>query len=398
MDVAQSLRAVSPTVLSEETMRRSQPVAFVDLVAQHQEIADEVAAGFADVCGRAGFTLGSEVAEFEAEFARWSGVASCVGVGSGTDAIELALRAAGIGPGDDVLLPANTFVATAEAIVHAGARPVIVDSDPEYHLVDPVDLEARITERSKAVVPVHLFGQLAPMEGITRVAATHGLVVIEDAAQAQGATRHGVGCGSWGAAAATSFYPGKNLGAYGDAGAVLTNTPAIAEAVSRLRDHGSAEKYRHEEIGRTSRLDTLQAVVLLAKLQRLAAWNQRRRDAAARYDALLGGLDGVRTPRTLDGNEHVWHLYTVRVSAARRDGILGWLRQNGIGAGIHYPVPIHLQPAFVHLGHGKGAFPNAEAAADELLSLPMHPHLSATDQERTVEVLAEALAEEGVAA
>ena len=365
------------------------PIPLVDLAPQHAEVAGEVARGFARVMAASAYILGPEVAEFERAFAAHCGVQHCVGVGNGTDAIELMLRAAGVGPGDEVLVPANTFIATALGVLRAGARPVPVDCD-RWFLMDPRRIEERISPRTRALLPVHLFGQFADMEAICEIGARHGLLVFEDAAQAQGARRGGRGCGGFGAAAATSFYPGKNLGAYGDGGAVLTASADLASRLRRLRNWGSERKYHHPEIGFNSRLDTLQAVVLAAKLRRLDAWNEARRRAAARYDERLATIDGVELPRTLPGNEHVYHLYVVRVP--RRDDVLGALAAEGIGAGVHYPTPLHLHGALEHLGYRRGDFPEAERAAAEMLSLPIGPHVTAAQQERVASCLARALA------
>jgi dTDP-4-amino-4,6-dideoxygalactose transaminase len=365
------------------------PIPLVDLKAQHAEIEEEIMRGFARVCAETAFILGGEVAAFERAFAAYCGVAHCIGVANGTDAIELVARALGLGEGAEVLVPANTFIATALGLLRAGVRPVLVDCD-SYFLMQPGRMEERLTARTRAVLPVHLFGQMADMEAIGEIAAAHGLLVLEDAAQSQGARRNGRGSGSFGAAAATSFYPGKNLGAYGDAGAVLTAQEETASRVRRLRNWGSDRKYYHPEIGFNSRLDTLQAVVLAAKLRRLDAWNAARRQAAARYDELLGGLGGVRLPRTLPGNEHVYHLYVVRVP--RRDEVLAKLNAAGIGAGVHYPTPLHLHGALRHLGYRERDFPEAERAAAEVLSLPLHPHLTASQQERVADCLRRAMA------
>jgi dTDP-4-amino-4,6-dideoxygalactose transaminase len=364
------------------------PVPLVDLLAQHREIEQEVAAGFARVFAETAFILGDEVAEFERAFAAHCGVEHCVGVGNGTDAIELVVRALGLGRDDEVLVPANTFIATALGVLRAGVSPVPVDCDRDF-LLDPRRIEQRLTPRTRAILPVHLFGQLADMEAIGEIAAAHRLLVIEDAAQSQGARRNGRGSGGFGAAAATSFYPGKNLGAYGDGGAVLTRDGKLAARLRQLRNWGSEQKYHHPEIGFNSRLDSLQAVVLAAKLRRLDGWNAARRQAAARYGELLAGLDAVELPRTLPGNEHVYHLYVVRVP--RRDQVLARLHAAGIGAGIHYPTPLHLHGALRGLGCRRGDFPQAERAAGEILSLPMYPHLTAAQQERVADELRRAL-------
>ena len=265
-------------------------IPLVDLQAQHRQIADEVARGFARVIERTAFILGDEVASFETAFAAFMQVRHCIGVANGTDALELALRALDVGAGDEVIIPANTFIATALAVARAGATPVLVDSDPVYHLVDVERVAAVIGPRTKAILPVHLYGQMAPMEDLQALASARGVLLIEDAAQAQGAKRHGKTAGSYGAAAGTSFYPGKNLGAYGDAGAVLTNADGVAQRIRALRNYGSEVKYHHPETGFNSRLDTLQAVVLNAKLAHLQTWNEARREAARRYDETAHGL------------------------------------------------------------------------------------------------------------
>lgn len=366
----------------------SQSIPLVDLKAQHAEIAEEVSSGFAKVIGETSFILGPAVREFEEAFARYCGTAHCIGVANGTDAIELTVRALGVGPGDEVIVPANTFIASALGVVRAGAKPVLVDCDA-FQLLDPGKIEGAVTPRTRAILPVHLFGQMANMEAILEVAAGREIPVIEDGAQSQGAKHHGRPSGSFGVAAATSFYPGKNIGAYGDGGAVVTSSDEVAAHLRKLRNWGSEQKYHHPEIGFNSRLDTIQAVVLSAKLKRLDAWNEARRQAAARYDELLSGIDGVELPLTLPGNEHVWHLYVVRVQD--RDEVLKKLNADGIGAGIHYPVPLHLHGALAYLGYREGDFPEAERAAREILSLPLYPHLTADQQERVAEGLRRAI-------
>jgi dTDP-4-amino-4,6-dideoxygalactose transaminase len=359
-------------------------IPLVDLAAQHRQVAEDVAAGWAQVLERTAFVNGPQVAAFEQEYAAYVGVRHCVGVASGTDAIELALRAAGVGAGAECVLPANTFVATAEAVVRAGATPVLVDCEPGTGLIDPEAVAAAVGPRTRAVLPVHLYGQAAAVERIRPVAGA--AVIVEDAAQSQGALRHGVPAGSLGDIAATSFYPGKNLGAYGDAGAVMTDDDGLAESVRLLRDHGSPRRYEHLVLGFNSRLDTLQAVVLSAKLRRLDGWNDDRRKAAERYRELLAGVPGVRLPVVAEGNEPVWHLYPVLVP--ERDRVLAVLHEAGIGAGIHYPTPVHQTGTFAHLG---GSFPNAEHRARHQLSLPIFPEITAAQQERVAEVLAGAL-------
>ena len=365
-------------------------VPLVDLAAQQDEVDDEVKAGLAEVFATTAFIGGKPVGEFERAYAAATDVAHCVGVANGTDALELALRAAGVTPGGEVIMPANTFIATTEAVSRIGAVPVLVDVDPTYLLIDPQLVEAAVTERTQAIVPVHLFGQVAPVEQLLPIAEAAGVVVVEDAAQSQGATRHGRYAGGLGIAAGTSFYPGKNLGAAGDAGAVTTDDPEIADRVRLLGAHGSQTKYVHEVVGMNSRLDTVQAVVLSAKLRRLAAWNELRRTAAARYSDLLADLDAVQRPSSQPDNEDVWHLYVVRVD--ERDRVLAQLQEHGIGAGIHYPVPVHLTRAYEHLGLLPGSFPVAELAAEQILSLPLYPQISDVQQQYVVEALAAATA------
>ena len=360
-------------------------IPLVDLSLQHAQIAAEVEEGFADVLAAGDYIGGKSVAAFEQEYAEYTGAGFCVGVANGTDALELALRALDVGPGDEVVIPANTFIATAEAVVRAGAAPVLVDVDDDALLIDPGQVEGVLTERTRAVIPVDLYGQVAPFEQLLPMLRQRGIAVVEDGAQSQGATRGGRSAGTFGDVAATSFYPGKNLGAYGDAGGVTTSSAELAGRVRLLGAHGSPAKYEHTVVGFNSRLDTLQAVVLRAKLRRLDAWNAERRAAAARYADLLESVEEVRTPATLPGNDHVWHLYIVRV--AERDRVLRELQENGIGAAIHYPVPVHLTPAMAHLGGAVGQFPVAERAAGQILSLPMFPGISPGQQERVVDVL-----------
>jgi dTDP-4-amino-4,6-dideoxygalactose transaminase len=365
-------------------------VPFVDLASQHAEIAAEVEAGIASVFAATAFVDGPPVADFEHQYASFVGVDHCVGVANGTDALELALRAAGVGPEGEVVIPANTFIATAEAVSRIGAVPVLVDCDDDRLLIDPDQVAAAITDRTQAVVAVHLFGQLAPMARLAEICAEAGVPLVEDAAQSQGARLGGRGAGALGTVAATSFYPGKNLGAAGDAGAVTTDDAAIAAEVRRLRNHGSSTRYVHDVIGMNSRLDTVQAVYLRAKLDRLEKWNELRVRAAARYDRLLADVPGVRRPLLGADGQHVWHLYVVRV--AERDRVLAELGRAGVGAGIHYPYPVHLTGAYAHLGLGRGTAPVAERAAGEILSLPMHPHLTEAQQDRVVAVLSDAVA------
>ena len=368
----------------------SNSIPLVDMLAEHAEVADEVSAGFSQVLSTGGYMRGPDVERFESEFADYSGTAHCVGLGSGSDALEFALRAADIPAGAEVILAANTFTATAESVVRAGLRPVLVDVDPDYLLIDPAAVAKAVSPLTGAILPFHLFGQLAPMAPLAEIARKHEIPIVEDAAQSHGASQDGKHVASHGVAAAVSLYPGKNLGAYGDAGAVLTNSDGIARSVRLLRDHGIEQKYVHSQLGFSSRLDSLQAVVLRAKLRRLEAWDERRRQAAAHYAELLGGLDGVELPQTSPGNVHAWHLYVIQVPD--RDRVLRALHGMGIQAGIHYPVPMHLQPAFRAYGYAPGDFPVTESAAARILSLPLYPHITPEQQHVVADGLRKALA------
>ena len=364
-------------------------IPLVDLQQAHAEVADEIEMSMRSVLAGSAFINGPDVRAFEDEYAEFAGVSHCVGVANGTDAIELALRAAEVPVGGHVVLPANTFVATAEAVVRAGGRPVLTDVDPDHLLMSPTALAGALSPDTAAVIPVHLYGQMAPMDAISELASRCQAVIIEDAAQAHGAVQRGHAPGAFGAAAATSFYPGKNLGAYGDAGAVLTCSATVADRIRLLRDHGSARKYEHGTLGFNSRLDSIQAAVLRVKLRCLADWNARRRAAAARYDELLAGIDELILPWQADGNNHVWHLYVIRVP--RRDSVVELLHELGIQAGIHYPVPLHFQPAFRYLGYARGDFPVAEAATSSIISLPLYPHITAGQQLRVAEAVRKAV-------
>lgn len=360
-------------------------VPFLDLQSQQAEVMDEVASVWQRQLATAAFIGGPEVEAFEQEYADYIGVGHVVGVSNGTDALELAFRAVGVGSGDEVIMPANTFIATAEAVSRIGAVPVFVDVDVDHLLIDPQAVEAAITPRTRAVAPVHLYGQTAPVEEILPIADKHGLAVVEDAAQSQGASSRAGRAGALGRVAGTSFYPGKNLGAAGDAGAVMTDDPEIAAVIRNLAAHGSSVKYVHDRIGMNARLDAVQATVLRAKLRRLDAWNEARRVAASRYERLLSGIDGVRSPVVRDGNQDVWHLYVVQVD--ERDRVLAETNAAGVGTAIHYPTPVHLTEAYSGLGYRAGQFPIAEASADRILSLPMFPHLTEEQQEIVVTAL-----------
>ena len=366
-----------------------EPISFVDIRSQQSEIRQEIMPAIEQILDTGGFIGGPHVAAFEAAFASFIGVKHAIGVANGTDGLEIALRAAGVSAGDEVVLPANTFIATAEAVDRIGAVVRLVDADADHLLMDPDLVQAAITARTGAIIPVHLYGQAAPVESIMTLDRPDGSIVLEDAAQSQGARRHGRPAGSLGDIAATSFYPGKNLGAAGDAGAVMTDDDALAGLARLLGAHGSATKYVHEVSGFNSRLDAIQAVVLSAKLTRLEAWNTARVEAAKRYDQLLAGIPGVVPPKVLEGNDPVWHLYAVRVP--NRDKVLDHLAGEGIGVGIHYPEPVHLTAAYRKLGYQRGDFPVSERASDQLLSLPMHGHLTASEQDRVADALSRAI-------
>jgi dTDP-4-amino-4,6-dideoxygalactose transaminase len=364
-------------------------IPLVDLAYQHRAIAKDLAVEWQRIVETSSFIGGPTVARFEQAFADFCGIPHCIGVANGTDAIELCLRAAGVERGDEVILPTNSFVATAFAVVRAGARPVLVDVDDRTLLLDPGAVHRAVTAETRAVIPVHLFGQLAPVE-LIEAEMGREVTIIEDAAQAQGATRFDRSAGDFGVAAAMSFYPSKNLGAYGDAGAVLTQSNEFAASVRALRNYGGEEKNVHPRMGFNSRLDPLQAAVLLAKLKHLEEWNEDRRQAARLYDHLLDPYPNVgRIPELLN-NHHVWYVYVVRVQG--RDDVLKRLNDAGIGAAVHYPTPIHLQESFRALGYGEGDFPIAEAAAKEILSLPLFPGITEQQQERVVAELVSVMA------
>ncbi|WP_243062392.1 DegT/DnrJ/EryC1/StrS aminotransferase family protein [Humibacter sp. RRB41] len=364
-------------------MAQQRTVPFVDLSWQTVRIRDETDAAIGRIIDTSSFILGDAAEAFEHEFARYCGTEHCVGVGNGTDALELAIQSTGIGAGDEVILPANTFAATAEAVVRAGAVPVLVDCTDDY-LISVEAVADALTKRTRMIAAVHLYGQTAPVEDLRSIAGDD-IVILEDAAQSQGARRHGKMAGALGDVAATSFYPGKNLGAFGDAGAVITNDCDVADKVRRLRNHGGIAKYEHSLLGRNSRLDGIQGAVLSSKLGHLDEWNQLRRDAAAIYGEILSGNEKVQLPVVANGNEHVFHLYVVRVPD--RDRVLGHLAEAGIGVGVHYPNPVHLLPAFGFLGQGAGSFPRAEMFSDEILSMPMYPGITPDDQQYVAETL-----------
>jgi dTDP-4-amino-4,6-dideoxygalactose transaminase len=348
-------------------------IPLVDLRAQYQPLKDEIIAGMAQALEEMRLFLGDNVQAFEREFAEFCGAKHGIGVSDGTTALHIILRAMGIGTGDEVITVSHTFIATAEAIELAGARPVFVDIDPATYLMDVAQVEAKITPHTKAIMPVHLYGQTADMDPILVIARRHGLRVIEDACQAHGAEYRGRRAGSLGDAAAFSFYFSKNLGAYGEGGLITTDDDDLARRARMIRDHGSDRRYHHDLIGWNARLDELQAAVLRVKLPHLSAWNEARRLHAMRYAELLGGLP-VTTPVECPGNHAVYHLYVIR--AQDRDTLQAQLKERGVFTGIHYPVPIHLQQSMRSLGYRAGDFPRTERVVDEILSLPMYPELT----------------------
>jgi dTDP-4-amino-4,6-dideoxygalactose transaminase len=356
-----------------------QVIPLVDLKAQYQDVKLEVDTAVAAVLEGGHFILGPEVSRFEQEFAAYCNTAFAVGLNSGTSALHLALLAAGVGPGDEVITTAFTFVATVAAIEYTGARPVLVEIDPVTLTIDPARIESAITARTKAIVPVHLYGLPADMDPIMSVARAHGLIVVEDACQAHGAEYKHRRVGSIGDIGCFSFYPGKNLGAAGDGGAITTTNEEYARTVRMQRDWGSEQKYLHVIKGFNFRLDEIQAAILRVKLRRLEAWTELRRKHARAYDALLAETN-VRLPYASSEARHVYHLYAVRT--LERDRVRSELIAAGIQAGIHYPIPVHLQPAYANLGYRRGDFPESERAADEVLSLPLYPELSARALDR----------------
>lgn len=366
------------------------PIPQLDLAAQYAAIRDELRAAVEAVFARQQFILGPEVEALEREVARLCGVRYGVGVASGTDALALSLRAAGIGPGDEVIVPAFTFIATASAVSLVGARPRFADIDAATFNLDPTQLETQITPAARAIVPVHLYGQPAEMSAILEIARFHNLFVIEDAAQAVGATYKGRPVGSFGLAGCLSFYPTKNLGGAGDGGMIVTDSEELAARLRALRDHGQTTRYISAETGWNSRLGEIQAAVLRVKLRHLAGWTAKRQAHAARYTELLGGLPRVEVPLTAPPATHVFHQYTVRVPA--RDRVREALAARGIGTGLYYPLPLHLQPAYAALGYRKGNYPVSEQASRDVLSLPMYPELLPQQIERVAAALAEAVA------
>jgi dTDP-4-amino-4,6-dideoxygalactose transaminase len=369
-------------------MNQQTRIPFVDLQAQYLSIGSDVSEAMMRVVERGDYILGDDVRLFEEEFAKYIGTSEAIAVGSGLDALELALRAYEIGPGVEVITAANTFIATVLAIMATGARPILVDVNRETYNIDPAAIEAAITSKTKAIMPVHLYGQPADMQPILEIARKHGLIVIEDAAQAHGAWYDGRRAGSLGHAAGFSFYPAKNLGAYGDGGMVVTNDAAAAEKIRRLRNYGQRVKYEHSIIGTNSRLDTIQAAILRVKLRHLDQWNAARNEHAAAYNELLAGTSIV-LPKMAPRCTHVYHLYVIQLD--RRSEVQELLTARGISTGIHYPIPIHLQEACAGLGYHKGDFPVTENAASRVLSLPMYPEMTIKQREFVANELLEVI-------
>jgi dTDP-4-amino-4,6-dideoxygalactose transaminase len=364
------------------TRADSVSVPFLDLGPSHRSVKDELLEDFARLIDSNAFTNGPAVGQFEEAFAAFCGVRDCIGVASGLDALRLAFLASDIGPGDEVIVPASTFIATFEAVSQSGATPVPAEVDERDYTIDPSAAANAVTSRTRAIMPVHLYGQSADMVRLQQVSRSASLLLVEDACQAHGARRDGISAGSSGDAAAFSFYPGKNLGAFGDAGALVTNDSSLAGRIRALREHGQRRKYEHDLIGYTARLDTIQALVLLRKLPHVNDWNAARRRAAAYYTDALADVGDLILPFVPEGSEPVWHLYVVRTRA--RDGLLEALRERQIGAGLHYPQPIHLSPAYAALGYRRGSFPITEQLSETALSLPMFPGISEAQLEAVV--------------
>ncbi|MGQ9455881.1 MAG: DegT/DnrJ/EryC1/StrS family aminotransferase [Armatimonadota bacterium] len=358
-------------------------VPLIDLKAQHKSIASEIEAAIKSVCENTAFILSDEMKAFESEFAQYCGAKHGIGVANGTEALFLALKALDIGPGDEVIVPANTFIATAAAVSHVGAIPVFVDCDPETYCIDSSKISSAITPQTKAIVPVHLYGHAADMDAILALARSNGLKVIEDCAQAHGTHYKGKQVGTFGDAAGFSFYPSKTLGAYGDAGMVITNSDEIADKLRLLRDNGRTTWYEHAIIGYNSRLDGIQAAVLRVKLRRLDQWVEARRSHARLYGELLSDVEGVVLPLERPEVRHSYYVYVIRVK--RRDEFMARLKDRGIGSGVHYPIPLHLQPAYAFLGGREGDHPVSERYAKEIVSIPMYPELT---EEQILEVAA----------
>lgn len=365
-------------------------VPLIDLKIQHRAIAAEVEAAIKNVCENTAFILSEEMKTFEAEFAGYCGAKHGIGVANGTEALFLALKALGIGQGDEVIVPANTFIATAAAVSHAGGTPVFVDCNPETYCIDPGKIGAAITGKTKAIMPVHLYGHPCDMDAIMSIARSNGLKVVEDCAQAHGTRYKDKHAGSIGDAAGFSFYPSKTLGAYGDAGIILTNSDETADQIKLLRDNGRTTWYEHAIIGYNSRLDGIQATILRVKFRHLDAYVDGRRAHAKQYQDLLAGLDGLVLPIEKPYAKHSYYVYVVRVKD--RDAFMAKLKERGCGCGVHYPVPLHLQPAYAFLGGHEGQCPVAETYAKEIVSIPMFPELTEAQVAEAAAIIKEALA------
>lgn len=366
-------------------------IPFIDFSEQYRLTKDEIHEGLEKVFQKGDYILGQAAKDFETSFANYCGVKYGIGVNSGTDALYLAIAALDIKEGDEVILPTFTFIATALCVSYAGATPVFVDVENDTYNIDPKAFQRAITKRTKAVIPVHLYGQSADMDEILAVARKHGIKVIEDSAQAHGATYKGKRIGSLGDVACFSFYPTKSLGAFGDAGMIVTSDPVINQKALMLRDYGRQGRYEHKIKGYNSRLDTVQAVVLAAKLKHLDKWNAMRAEKATYYDQILKGVKGVVTPKVQSERTHVYQTYAVRVKAAKRDAIMESLKAKGVSSLIHYPIPLHLQEAYKELNGKRGDFPVAEAVADEVLSLPMFPHITNSQIDAVCQALKESV-------
>lgn len=357
-------------------------IPLVDLKVQYRSIKAEVDKAIENVLTNTAFIMGEEEKSFEKEFAAFCGAKHCVGVGNGTDAIQVALHTLDTGPGDEVITASHTFIATAEPVSVIGAKPVFIDVNPKTYTIDVSQIEKAITSKTKAIIAVHLYGQPADMDPILAIAEKHNLKVIEDCAQAHGAEYKSRRVGTLGHMACFSFFPGKNLGAYGDAGAVVTNNDELGLKAKMYANHGRTKKYEHDFVGINSRLDNLQAAILRVKLRRLDEWTQKRIEKAKIYDEAFKGNSAIVTPEVAEGNKHVYHLYVIRVK--NRQALQAKLKEAGIATGIHYPIPLHLQPAYKHLGYKKGDLPVTEEIVDEILSLPIYPELSEDDQKAII--------------
>jgi len=364
---------------------------FLDLNAQYESIRAQIDGAVARVIRESSFILGADLQKLEAEIANYCGVHFAVGLNSGTDALAAALRALQIGPGDEVITTPFSFFATAEVIALVGAKPVFVDIEPTTYNLDSKKIEAAITKKTRALLPVHLYGQPADMDQILQVAQKYKLEVIEDAAQALGAKLHEKHVGSLGKIGCFSFFPSKNLGAYGDGGMLVTDDEAVVSYVRKWRVHGSTEKYHHEFLGVSSRLDNLQAAILLAKFPHLDTWNAKRREVAQRYTTLLSGAPKLITPTVLANSEHTFHQYTVRIEGNKRNEVKERLAAAGVPTMVYYPSPLHAQPALKHLGYANSDFPEAIRASEQVLSLPIYPEIKLPDQEKVATLLREIL-------